>query len=64
MTAYPFILPLVAKYPPGSRGKQPHWTQQVPCPRCGEACWAPGGYEDAVKSGSRIMCTECNTTGL
>ena len=60
MTAYPFILPLVAKYPIGSRGHQVHWIQRVECPRCKRECWAPGGYEEALKSNTRIVCTECN----
>jgi DNA-directed RNA polymerase subunit RPC12/RpoP len=60
MAEHPFVLPLVARYPEGSRGHQPHWTQKVKCPRCKRECWAPGGYEEAKKSGVKVLCQECN----
>ena len=56
-----FVLPTVSRYPPGSQWKQPHWRQQVGCPNCKRPCWAPGGYDEALKAKAHIICQDCSS---
>jgi DNA-directed RNA polymerase subunit RPC12/RpoP len=57
------LLPLVAKYPTGSRWHQPHWVSQTDCSKCGQPCWIPGGADEAVKKGEAV-CQHCSSGDL
>ena len=60
----PFVLPRVANYPVGSKYHQRHWVRQVKCPKCGQACWAPGGYDEAIRKKEPAICQNCNAGRL